>query len=202
MESSRLCDLESVIPSIYPPSPELCLSILLIARRSGRSVGLGADAVEDCAMEFLVHLLEDDGRRLKQAPSHPALFPWLRRCARNFACNVLRSQVAVARRQEPMVPETLDRGIGETVLRAVDRDSLRVEFWSLMFSSIRGLSRTHQEILIRFYVSGQSVEELALEMDRTPHAVEQALFRARKRLREELVRHGIDETDLLAYLRE
>lgn len=202
MKMSGLCSQESGTPQANPPSPELCLSILLIARRSARSVGMASDAVEDCAMEFLVHLLEDDGRRLKQAPPHPALFPWLRRCARNFACNALRSQAAVARRQEPMVPETLDRGAGDTVRSALDRESLRVEFWSLMFTSIRGLSRTHQEILIRFYVSGLSVGELALEMDRTPHAVEQTLFRARKRLREELVRRGIDETDLLAYLRE
>ena len=63
-----------------------------IAFHAAIDAGLDWQASEDCASDFVAHLLKDSRHRLDGAPDEEGRYrAWLRRCAANFLCNYQRS---------------------------------------------------------------------------------------------------------------
>ncbi len=171
-----------------------------LARRGGRRAGLNAEDAEDCAAQFVE-------RMLTASPPTSNAGAWLRRCARNHVVDCIRAR---GRRlsHECDWPETISESgqsmpcdyPGETP--GADADLLRNEFWSRLMAALAEIAPTPQQIFLRHHLNGETIQNLAIAFDRTPHAVDQDLLRARQRLRAVLERQGLTESELRQYLAE
>lgn len=178
--------------------PELLDDALRLAQRCSRRAGLNAEDAEDCAAQFVE-------RMLTASPPTSNAGAWLRRCARNHIVDYMRAR---GRRltHECRWPETIS-GSGQSVASdfpdgapGADANLLRDEFWRCLMAALAQLDPVPQQIFLRHHLNGDSVDDLAAAFDRTPHAVDQTLLRARKRLRTVLERQGLTEAELLQYL--
>lgn len=180
--------------------PKLLGDALVLVRRYGRRAGLDVEDAEDCAAQFVE-------RMLMISPPASGAGMWLRRCARNHAIDCVRAQ---KRRltHECCWPETVSDGGQPSAWdypdgrRDVDADLMRDEFWQRLLVALAQLDLVPQQIFLRYHLDGDSVVRLAAAFNRTPHAVEQTLLRARKRLRAVLERQGLTEAELLQFLAE
>lgn len=180
--------------------PKLLDDALCIAQRYGRRMRLNAEDAEDCAALFAK-------RMLTASPPDSNAEAWLRRCARNHVVDCIR---ALRRHQAHVCswPQARDGDDSAEALEyaddapGTDAGLMRDEFWRRLMAAFAKLDPIPQQIFLRHHRDGEPVQDLAAAFDRTPHAIEQTLLRARKRLRAALERQGLTEAELLQYLTE
>ena len=177
--------------------PKLLDNAFYLAGRYGQRAGLTAEDTEDCAVQFAE-------RMLTASPPDFRVEPWLRRCARNHVVDCVR---ALRRRQAYVCPWPQVRdGDDSAELECADDEPgadaglMRDEFWRHLMAAFAKLDPVPQQIFLRHYQNGDSVQAVAVAFHRTPHAVEQTLLRARKHLRAALERQGLTESELRQYL--
>ena len=135
------------------------------------------DAAEDAAQEALIAA----HAKLRSLPEPRRFGPWLRRIAANQCLTYLRRQrhrVPLSEEQEKglvdpaRTPEEriIDRERKEQVLEAIDR-----------------LSWPQQQAVVLFYMEDRSLGQIAAFLEVSVQTVEQRLYRARRRLKEELM---------------
>ena len=174
---------------------QLLEDALCIARNYGRRVGLNIEDNEDCAAHFAA-------RMLTTSPPAGDVTAWLRRCAHNHVIDTVR---ALRRRQTHICPWLQVRNSDGSVEDAeyaadapgIDDVLMQDEFWRYLMAALAKLDPIPQQIFLRHHLNGEPVQALAVAFDRTTHAIEQTLFRARKHLRRVLEQQGLTEAELL-----
>jgi len=147
-------------------------------------------------MEFVLSRL----LRARAGAKDPTEAAWRHRCASNFAKNALRSRLTRVRLELPasdILPwETVPGDAPDPAA-----ELMRAEFWrEVRRCCASGLRPTPLQMFLRHYEKGESIQEIATAFREKPHAVEQKLHRARRRLHQLLTERGIDAATLAAYL--
>src|SRR5579871_2420076 len=145
--------------------------IVRIAYRHARQLGLSREDAQDCAMDFRLHLQNS-------ANPHPENPAWLHRCAHNFACNYLRTQIRRSRRERNWA----ERSTGATLPSSGTSQppgprtlTLRKVLWEQLARLLHQCTPAQQELFMRYHVRRQSILELSRRTGRTPHALRQSL---------------------------
>ena len=73
----------------------------------------------------------------------------------------------------------------------LDSELVRQAFWDMLLPFLETLSPNQCEYFLRHYLQGEPVAGIARSAGKTTHAVEQSLFRSRKKLRAELESKGL-----------
>lgn len=137
-------------------------------------------ASEDLAQEVFL----DAWQRLGQLRSPASFLPWLRQLTRYRASHA-RSREARARTGQRL-DAALD-GLVDTRPSDVDR-LVSAEEESALAAALDALPAETREVVTLYYREGQSVEQVARLLSLRPDAVKQRLSRARKRLRQDVLR--------------
>ena len=182
-----------------------CQEVLRIARRCALRLGLAPDAAEDCALAFVGRVLLDDTEKELRPPEMRHLTgaysaPWVWRCALNHAFN-FRRYLQHRKDQEEAWPdtETADgRGLADSAPGPAD---LLMNRWLAeeFRDCVMRLEPVPREVLLRHHIGLESIQTIAGDLGRTPHAVEQCLLRTRHRLRVFLERHGVSAEDVVIH---
>lgn len=155
-------------------------------------LGLPREEAQDCAMDFVVHMLSMP-MELSSAKSSA----WLHRCAHNYACNFGRSLARRRKRESAWDDELLQElptsGPGPKT------QFIRKEMWNQVIVALQNLTPDQREMFVRHHLRDESVPDLAKRFKRTPHAVEECLSNIRRRLPSLLQHQGWteDETRML-----
>lgn len=170
---------------------------LTVATRCAKRYGLDADVADDCAMEFVARMLTKTGwgnaHEQKCVPSAA----WIYRCAVNHTIDFTRANHR-RRQHEGFSLDTL-----EDDSLAVDSCSPScharfLQSWchEQIISAINHLGTRQRRAFVAHYLYEVPIRDVAAALDLAPHAVEQLLFRARRRLRDLLTRQGFSQVDL------
>jgi|SRR5579872_4670580 len=159
--------------------------------------GLTREDVEDCAITFVERMFLRNETLLRARLSDGSV-QWLHVCARNHA----RSFRRASDRHRRYIATDVELCTGMESTGGVSPGQgdptagmIRSERWESVAACIDQLSPALQELLIRHYFLDESCQDLAARTGRTPHAVEQALLRARKRIKALLLRRGLTAAD-------
>jgi RNA polymerase sigma factor (sigma-70 family) len=135
-------------------------------------------ASQDLAQETFVTAWRDLGQIREPAK----LRSWLCGIARNLAANARRRHVR--RGGEPAALDT----VAEPTATGADPEALAVsrEEETLLWRALEGMPESYREPLVLFYREGQSVAEVATQLELSQDAVKQRLSRGRGLLRDEL----------------
>ena len=136
--------------------------------RFARSLGSG-ERCEDVVQDGLIRAW----KALRKSDAEIDLRPWLTTIVRNRAL----SAHAAARHHEEL-DETID-GVRQPSDIALMHEELRSAV-----SAVNSLPAAQREALVRSALQGESHERIAAELDTTPGAVRQLIFRARTGLRD------------------
>lgn len=141
--------------------------------RVGRDRAVVEDLVQDTMLVAVERLASFDGRS--------SLHTWL--------CGIAKNKIrARRRRREPVRTEDLLEGLDpeiESILTAVDSEPLpewvleRRETEELVGATLSSLPPDYRQALVKKYVEGRSVAEIAAETGRGEKAAESTLHRAR-----------------------
>jgi RNA polymerase sigma factor (sigma-70 family) len=186
-------------------SEDLWWFLLRLGLAHARRRGLTREDAEDCAMEFVARMLREKGRPLPADRTGYCFAAWLNRCARNFAEDFCRRKERLVQ-HETAWPES--QRSDETSVTwectgdapSPEHGALQGEFWSRVMAAIERLPPVMRELLVRHHLHGECIRELATAFSRKPCAIEQTLFRARRRLRVLLEGMGLTEPELRAYI--
>jgi RNA polymerase sigma factor (sigma-70 family) len=175
-----------------PTSAPVCQDdIVRIAYRHARQIGLSREDAQDCAMDFRLHLHNS-------SHSHPDNLAWLHRCAHNYACNYLRTQVRRSSRERNWVesstgplqrPTDVPQPPGPRTL------TLRKQLWEQLIRLLHQYTPAQQELFVRYHLRRQSIPELSRRTGRTPHALRQSLSQMHHRLADQLHQQGWSGAD-------
>ena len=121
----------------------------------------------------------------------PEQFDPSRGSLKNYLCTVVRSRAIdryrmISRRNTLPLEEALlaaDFGVEAAMVQQETRQELT--------AAIRELGQPGQDILVRRYYYRQKPKEIALAMDLTVKQVDNALYRAKRQLREILTERGV-----------
>lgn len=178
-----------------PPSiPHLFEVIQLQATR----VGLTHDDVQDCAAQFVKHILQENKREIREER-------YLRQSARNFALNFRRAKLRLQNREKAW-PETLHPNGSRVDYEFPDTGRIpevylmNREFRQRVAAALQKLDPELRQMIFLTFWRGRSIQQIADMMGRKPDAVKQALYRARRQLRSLLERQGMDEAAASEYL--
>lgn len=184
------------------------------------ALGLTNDDAEDCAMEFVLQVLIVGGERLMWPPNQEHVEEggynqaWLRRCALNHARDWHR-RLRRGQTHEQGWPDAGAVG-GDLTLSGALTDAatwespdpspgaesilLQAECRQQLLTGLACLGAEARDLLVRHHMAGEAVQDLATGSGRTIGATDQALWRARGRLKAILERQGVAAEDLLAGL--
>lgn len=184
---------------------ELWRMLLKLAHSVARRRGLTQEDAEDCAAEFAERMLRRPECAARTGPDGRCFPAWLYHCAVNHTTDFCRAQVRRAKREQPWPETAPDDGPPLALEFASDSPTpeaqlLRQEFWERMNTALDRLPPLMRELLVRHHLHGECVRELAEYCGRSSEAVELVLFRARRRMRGMLLRMGLSETELRAYI--
>jgi RNA polymerase sigma factor (sigma-70 family) len=171
---------------------ELVGLLLETGRRFAVSEGVPSREIDDCAAIFMEKMfLDADGSDLSAIQGRSV--GWLMVCARNHARNYRRGVQRIARHmaQLPLHAIQLNSEAGRPDRAACPEDALlRAEEWGYVIQAIDTLHPNVQRMFVAYYVVGETLIDISARTGRTPHAVEQALYRARSRIRAYLIETG------------
>ncbi len=178
--------------------PKYLDDALSLAHGGARRAGLNVEDTEDCVLHF--------AQKMLTAPLPTSnVEAWMRESARNHVIDYARARQKRLT-HECYWPQTVSDS-GQPVKRdcqdgapSVEAELLQDELRRLLMVALMELSPMAREVFLRHHLSGESAEEIATSSGRTPHAVEQSLYRSRKHLRAALERHGSTEAELRQYL--
>lgn len=156
-----------------------------VAYQQARRIGMKLEDAQDCAMDFVVRLLKPEN------PTAPSV-AWLHRCAYNHACSfrrtIVRRQKHESSSSEPYHEEVAQAFGGyrpgpKTLM-------MRKELWKQITKALEQLTANQRELFVRYHLRSETIRELALRFNRSPHAVEESLSNTRKRLVALLIQQG------------
>jgi RNA polymerase sigma factor (sigma-70 family) len=178
--------------------------ILSLSRRQAVLAGLIGEDVEDCAIEFVEHILCSVPQR-EHDPRFGYSLAWLHVCARNHAVDFRRH---VSRRDMHLISwaEAEEARHRQSVWQYSLATPLAVllhrEIWEMLELGLAELRTEVKDLVLRRYVYEERLRELAEGTGRSEQAVEQQIRRARLRLRTLLEQQGITEHTLRNCLTE
>ncbi len=152
-------------------------------------VGSDSTLADDCMQQTIL-----EAARSRRIPSADEVEPWLR----GIAKNVIRRHWRRAKLQARTVPSARSE-IACKLAEAIDSQPLppewlaRREVQDQLRLAITELPAGDQDVIFRFYFTGESYEQIAEALDITPRGVEGRLYRARGALRDKLA-HLQDES--------
>jgi len=135
-----------------------------------RHLKLQPQDADDLFQQFLIHIWQDDFRRLREWRERSALHAYLGKVARNLAHDFKRRE----RRKVPA--EVLDRPV-------VDRRFEFVDTADALEGAMAKLSKRDRDLLHRRYFLDESYREIAKALGITVNNVGVALLRAEQRLK-------------------
>ena len=193
-------------PSAHADIEDWARRALIVARRCARREGLSPDDADDCATEFVVRMLHRyEPKQLLTARTLTSA-AWLYRCARNHAIDFRRARARLEQHESCALcalctdVRTAVPAGGAACAPEPDRQFLRSDCLCRMTDAINQLSHVQRQLFLRHHLGGEPILNLAADFQRSPHAVEQTLHRARHRLRLLLEKQGWSERELLACL--
>ncbi len=145
-------------------------------------VGCDSKAAEDITQEAVCIAWAKDS-----SPAEPDdQERWMRGIARNLVKRHWRLHPAMAQRIAKM--ERVGREMAHRLTDGSQGASqVRDEEMDRLMLALTSLTHDEQELILRFYKAGLSHENMACERGGSAKAIESALYRARKRLREALL---------------
>ena len=213
---SRRPDVGPVVGSTgTSAADQFCCLAFAVGRDQARRAGARYDGLDDCGLDFVVHVV--DGLRRRRQPESQVSRSWLEVCAANWALNECRSTRRRLWHERVMTDVDVLAGADDS-LSSADRIEgiavrgvgpaeseaeqlvLRGELCAYVDAALSLLTRSQYELWLMFYVDERSVEEIASATGRTPHAVNQALYTLRRRVRALLNDAGLTRRDLMEYL--
>jgi RNA polymerase sigma factor (sigma-70 family) len=158
----------------------------LACRRVSQSVSVGAAAQ-------IVFANRQGGGAHAGDVAVGADIAWTRRCAANFACNWKRSRRRRLCRERPWCdfddsagePDRMPREdtVADPRVPSLEALTLRRVADERLHGFVSQLPDAHRDLLIRHHVDGEPLEDLAVDYGMTEGAVQQLLFRLRRKLR-------------------
>lgn len=192
---------------------EAAHTALQVAQHYATRFQLSREDVEDCAMEFVIHLLVQKDEHTTMVTSQDVCrvdrgsLAWLRRSARNYTLNFRRAQVRRASHVlSDMEATTLTghRGEGGPPLRLDLCDPegalLLAELSVQLAAALALLTAPQRDVFLRYYQENESVQDIADSVGRTSAAIRQSLVGTRKRLCVLLKQRGITEGEACDYM--
>ncbi len=184
----------------FAGTEEFAWRLFSVARQQALRHRISRDDADDCAMEFVLHLLAD------QRSVFTAV--WLHCCAANHAKNYRRDQV---RRQAKHLPwpdlvwsgEINEPGThGEFTASEPSPEEclLRSELRSRLRTLLLSLQPVSRQLFLRHHLGGESYPDLANAIGKTPDAVRMIVSRAEACLLRLLSRQEATEANLHEYL--
>lgn len=187
--------------------------LLYLARRHAACRQVHPDDIEDCAIEFVLHMLQNEGRALRPDSQGVCSTAWLHRCADNYAQNF---RLKLTRRQARTQPlEGLgkygDSGGEQSAPKDVygnipdciptpEEYLLRGELRQHVAAALADLQPLPRYLFLRHCLDVETLQALAQEIGKTPDAVRMIIARVRKQLQQRLCRQGMTEADLRGLL--
>ena len=141
-----------------------------------RHMYLTRDDADEVFQRFLIHVWENDFRRLRAWSRKAPLSSYLARVARNLAGDFRREQLRDAR----AAYWAWARNVG-----------IAPEPREILDTALAGLSVRDRELIRRRYVLGQTHKEIAHDLGMTPNHAGTALSRALFRLKQVLARKNV-----------
>ncbi len=151
-------------------------------------VGNDSTLADDCMQQTIL-----EAARSRRIPSADEVEPWLR----GIAKNVMRRHWRRAKLQRRTLPCARSE-IAHKLADAIDSQPLppdwlaQREMQDQLRLAITELPAADQDVIFRFYFTGESYEQIAEALGITPRGVEGRLYRARGALRDKLA-HLQDE---------
>ena len=133
------------------------------------------DAAEDAAQEALINAY----LKLESLPEPQSFGPWLRTIAANYCRMWLR-------RQRRQVCFDEERAPADPALSPAAQVLVR-ERRQQVLAAVARLSRVQQQAVVLFYLEDLSLAQIAAFLEVSVATVEQRLYRARRRLKEEML---------------
>ena len=143
-----------------------------------RYLNLSRDDADEVFQRFLIHIWEDDFRRLRAWSRKAPLPAFLGKMARNLAGDFRRERRHDSQMGAPD-PTLLD-------FRHLDTDRMHIVQTALI-----ELSDRDRELIHRRYFLGQTYREIAEDLNMTPNHAGVALSRAVFRLKQMLIRRNL-----------
>lgn len=171
-------------------------ALVALARCQAHQQEIQGEDAEDCAMEFVLRLLQN--RRPGREDRLSAAY--LQVCARNHARNFRRGARRYRRRIQEDGSALAHEGEIPAAGRSLLSPLLQEEFWQQIAGALARLDPLPRRVFLAFYLEGRAAGEIAAHTGRSVNAVALTLRRARQQLRRLLERQGITEGDLRAYL--
>ncbi|MEN8114973.1 MAG: RNA polymerase sigma factor [Actinomycetota bacterium] len=134
-------------------------------------------ALDGCSETFLVAW-----RRIDDLPEAPETLPWLYGVARRVFANQQRSRTRADRLVERL------RGFGTSDEPSPEVQVVREPHIQNVLNALDQLKPIDREVLLLSQWEGQSTKEIAAALGCKPHAVDQRIYRAKRRLEDELRR--------------
>lgn len=132
-----------------------------------------SEAAKDMAQDILYEAV----RAVKSGRKIENFYSWYWRMARNKYADLIRS------RRSPDLPIESAGGVAADTDPPIERLIAKEDICALRFSLSR-LASVYREIMIRFYLRGQSVQSVADELNIPVGTVKRRLFDAREKLKE------------------
>lgn len=172
---------------------EIVQKMISLGRFHAMREGVPQVELEDCEVTFVERMLL---RGVARGSAGSGLSDsWLHRCAQNHARNYRRH---LNRRQGQCVSLHTLREQWVTEQDAVEKQSpetvfIRKDLQISIGHIVQRLIPEVRSMLLSHYVMGRTAAEIATTSGKSPHAVEQALYRARNVMRKELRREGVEQ---------
>jgi RNA polymerase sigma factor (sigma-70 family) len=161
-----------------------------LVRRLGSRFGFPGEELEDLGRDYYVHLVDDEGRRLRAYAGEGSFTAWLTRCCIHFLIDRRRCQGRYV--EVPLDPDMEDlAAVGDVEVTALD-NLAREQSRSVVAVALGLLSAADRELLLLHYLADLSHAAIAAQLGLPPATVRQRCSRAVRRLRAAL---GADEQD-------
>jgi RNA polymerase sigma-70 factor (ECF subfamily) len=147
-----------------------------------RSVPLHAEDIEDLAAEILLQVVANDYAVLRQFRGHSSLATYLTVISRRLCVHELTRRAA-AREVQPQV-----NGPAKVEPEEPHRAEIGLENLEEVAKLLKKLPAREREVVRQCYIEGRSYEEISTELGIPVNTIGPILSRARKRLRQGVVK--------------
>lgn len=158
-----------------------------VAYSHARRLGLTRDDAYECALDFRLHLLRCENPQIDNEA-------WLHRCAKNFACNSIRSKIRRMQRERDYEANSLSRQIplSVTALREAGPRTitLRKSLLIQLSEALKSFTHEQQALFEEFHVRQRTFAEISELTGRNAHSLAQSLYNIHKRLARTLLAQG------------
>ena len=181
----------------------LGLHLLRIGATCARQEGLTGEALQDCAGELAIRVLDKTVLPTFETPVDLDCWLWHEghQCAENF----VRRDLRLHQRETLFSEESEEPGEGKSEKRAdeqagPDTSLLRTELRQLFDTEMLCLTAHQRDLFRQHHIHGLSFADLAAIHNCSARAIKAAIKRAEDRIRSGFERHAVDEKAALDYL--